>query len=274
MGFFVPQPPPTLIHHLPSLVMKKIGIIASYELDDANKVNRVSFEYVQAIKRTGRAIPYIIPCNDTHMLDYYIRDCDAFVVPGGHDVDPSIYGDPLGGSVECSIEDDRIALDFIGRVVASGKPLLGICRGMQLINVFFGGKLQQHLESADLHDQYERQYEHIHDVRVAEDSFLFEALGIRTAPVNSLHHQAISVLGRDLRIVAESTDDHVPEAIVHTGGRPIYGVQWHPERIDGYDGLFDWFVRREPYGAVQYSGRVRWLISSCKPMRFLYNRVH
>ena len=232
--------------------MKKIAIIASYEeeiISDTVKtrVNRVTFEYVDAIIQTGIAMPYIIPCNAGRIAESYIQEFDAFVIPGGHDVDPSLYGEPLTGGRDCTIKNDQVLLDFIGRIIASGKPLLGICRGMQLLNVYYGGTLCQHVEHADVHDQYNRQYEEIHDVYIHEDSFLHRAFSTTHLPVNSLHHQAVSKLGRELKIVAESTYDGLPEAIEHAHGRPIYGVQWHPERLSGQQHLFDWFVQRGLY---------------------------
>ena len=124
--------------------------------------------------------------------------------------------------------------------------MLGICRGQQLINVGFGGTLIQHLPSSDRH-AYEGS-DKVHMSRVAEGCFLWDLYG-EAFPVNSAHHQAVDAPGEGIEVVQWSDDD-VAEAIVHRA-LPVWGVQWHPERMclahrreDTVDGLrlFQWFI--------------------------------
>jgi putative glutamine amidotransferase len=151
------------------------------------------------------------------------RDADAVVIMGGEDVAPRFYDGPAeyeGRSRHREVADaGQIAL--VRRAVAEGTPLLGICRGAQIVNVALGGTLQQHIETeitAVMRD---------HDVRVAADSRLARVLGSTALVVRSAHHQAVDRPGAGLRVVAVAPDG-VPEAVEHETA-PITGVQWHPE---------------------------------------------
>lgn len=219
--------------------MKKIWIIAAYKKESIDQINRVAFEYVEAIEKAW-ATPYIIPCN-VRNIESYISDMDAFIFPGWADVDPSLYGDELNESNNITKKNDEFLLSFMKGVIESWKPILGICKWMQLINVFFGGKLIQHLQNADYHDQYEQQYETVDTAIIMEDSFLQKIFEEKEVPINSLHHQAVSILGKDLKIIAKSKYDETVEWIEHTS-LPIYGVQWHPECLKEHQEIFNWFV--------------------------------
>lgn len=225
--------------------MKRIWILAWYYKIWVNDISRVSFEYISAITQHNNVIPYIIPANiNNSIIEAYIQDLDAFIIPWGNDIDPNLYWEKVSGSVDYNREYDLKSIYFAQNVISSWKPLLWICRGMQLINVTFGWKLNQHIDNSDVHFQFERQYEHIHDIRIIWiKSFLSTSLWVKTAPVNSIHHQWISVLWNWLHIVAESTWDNIIEAIEHKE-LPIYGVQWHPERLSDYKKLFQWFVQQ------------------------------
>ncbi|MDD2486907.1 MAG: gamma-glutamyl-gamma-aminobutyrate hydrolase family protein [Candidatus Gracilibacteria bacterium] len=220
--------------------MKKVGIIAAYKKESIDKINRVAFEYVEAVENSG-GIPYIIPCNVKN-IESYIMEMDAFIFPGGTDIDPSLYGEDLDGSIDTSKENDRFLLHFMEIIIESGKPILGICKGMQLINILFGGKLIQNLKNTDFHNQYERQYEFVDEVIITEKSFLHKIFSENEIQTNSLHHQAISVLGKDLDIVAISEHDDTIEGIEHKS-LPIYGIQWHPECLKSQNKLFEWFMK-------------------------------
>ncbi len=219
--------------------MKKIWIIAAYKKESIDQINRVAFEYVEAVENSG-GIPYIIPCNVKN-IDLYIENMDAFIFPGWIDISPSLYWEELNGSIDVVAKNDEFLLNFMKTAIQSWKPILGICKGMQLINIYFWGKLIQHLTNADFHDQYDKQYESIDSVKVAENSFLHEVFWEKEIPINSLHHQAVSVLGKDLKVVATSSHDGAIEGIEHTS-LPIYGVQWHPECLKEQKKLFEWFV--------------------------------
>ena len=176
-------------------------------------------------------------------------DFDALLLPGGVDVSPDRYGQEINGSEDMNPDLDALQLGVLEVFKAAGRPVLGICRGQQLINVGFGGTLIQNLSSSDRH-AYDKDHEadRAHMSRAAEGSFLRELYG-ETFAVNSAHHQAVDAPGEGIEVVQWS-DDGVAEAIVHRS-LPVWGVQWHPERMclehrreDTVDGmrLFTWFI--------------------------------
>lgn len=155
-------------------------------------------------------------------------DCGALILPGGGDITPAFFGERNRGSTHIDTELDILQFLALECFVRAGKPVLGICRGMQIINVLLGGSVIQDLETKELHryqngDQY-------HATLIRPDSWLYRLYG-GEALVNSAHHQAIGRPGKGLRVVQECVADGCPEAFVHES-LPILGVQWHPERID------------------------------------------
>lgn len=164
---------------------------------------------------------------------------DGLILQGGADVDPNLYGETPTHTVgPVDVRRDRFELDLLRAFAAAGKPVLGICRGMQLINVAFGGSLYQDLRAdgatdfahtrPDLYDL------HAHALRIDPASALAGWCGADSGRVNSIHHQGVKALGRDL--VAEAwSDDGIIEAIRSEGEGFVYGVQWHPEFHDGSD---------------------------------------
>lgn len=157
-----------------------------------------------------------------------LSDCDALVLPGGGDITPAFFGEHNTASVNIDTELDILQLEAFKRCMRLRLPVLGICKGMQLINVALGGTIIQNLESASLHrfqetDQY-------HDTVISESSCLYRLYG-RTALVNSAHHQAVGRLGTGLSPIQWCPDDGCVEAIVHET-LPLLGLQWHPERLD------------------------------------------
>jgi putative glutamine amidotransferase len=153
----------------------------------------------------------------------------AVVVTGGEDVDPAFYGgrtdEPHLG--QTFPEADRAQIAVVRRAVADHVPLVGICRGMQLVNVALGGDLVQHLESPGHVDPDPADSMVDHDVTLDADSGLARILGATTLDVRSSHHQAVDRPGEGLRVVARATDGTV-EAIEHDTA-PVWCVQWHPE---------------------------------------------
>ncbi len=154
--------------------------------------------------------------------------CDAVVLPGGGDVTPALWGERDRGSHDVDTELDLIQFGALELCIRLGLPVLGICKGMQVINVAFGGSLCQDLPTADFHryrdgDQY-------HEACNASGSLL-QALYGDNMVVNSAHHQGIDRLGRGLRAIQWAPYDGCVEAITHVS-LPILGLQWHPERLD------------------------------------------
>ena len=152
---------------------------------------------------------------------------DAVVMTGGEDVDPSTYGGdvayPHGG--QTFPDADRAQIALVRAAVAARVPLVGICRGMQLVNVALGGDLVQHLDGHVAADVDDSMVDHV--VSVADDSSLADVLGATTLDVRSSHHQAVARPGRGLRVVAWA-EDGTAEAMEHEEA-PLWCVQWHPE---------------------------------------------
>ena len=157
---------------------------------------------------------------------YPVNDFDGLLLPGGGDIDPALFGEPNQGSRSIDGTLDRIQLALLGDFVRSKKPVLGICKGMQLINVYFKGGIIQHLPTAGLHEY--READQVHSSKAAENSLLCRLYGVHF-PVNSAHHQAIGRTGQGLSVV-QWAPDGTPEALQHTS-LPIAAVQWHPERM-------------------------------------------
>lgn len=172
---------------------------------------------------------------DTLRTDYLttlvvgeLSGCDAVIFPGGGDITPAFYGERNNGSRDIDTELDIIQFQSLEYALFMKLPVLGICKGMQLINVGFGGTLFQNMSTADSHryidaDQY-------HDTVIAPDSFLYPLYGSH-AVVNSAHHQAVNRLGSQLIPVQWCPRDNCIEAFRHAS-LPVIGVQWHPERLD------------------------------------------
>jgi len=171
----------------------------------------------------------------------YVDALDGLVLQGGADVSPLTYGEsPLKPAWEGDRIRDMYEIDLLQEFVAAGKPVLGICRGLQLINVAFGGTLYQdiaaqHGNPIDHHNP-EAYDQHFHVVTFIAGSGLarlYPSLG--SVRVNSIHHQAVKTLGKDLVAEALSVDDALIEAIRWKGPGHVIGVQWHPEFHDPSD---------------------------------------
>lgn len=175
-------------------------------------------------------------------------DFDALILCGGSDVHPRRFGEDINGSRNIDEKRDIIEFELFDRFIQQGKPILGICRGHQLINIALGGGLYQDIPEAEKHISLNGIAQR-HYVISYGDSFLSRLYGYEY-PVNSSHHQAISNLGNGLRNIASSRDDEYCEAFIHKS-LPIIGIQWHPERMsfssyrdDTVDGkyVFEYFL--------------------------------
>ena len=162
-----------------------------------------------------------------------LSDMDALLLPGGGDITPAFFGQKNHGSRNIDIELDIIQLQALDIFYKARKPVLGICKGMQVINVYFGGTITQHIKESPEHAW--ENGDKLHATSVREDSFLGKLYGKRMI-TNSAHHQAIDRTGRELRIV-QTADDGIIEGIAHDK-LPILGVQWHPERQFSSQGYF------------------------------------
>jgi putative glutamine amidotransferase len=211
-----------------------IGIPTRYH-DKSEYIGQVRY-YLEAVIAAG-GLPLMIPTTgDRSLIAEYVQRVDGILLPGSPtDVDPGHYGaaphEKLGKPYP-----ERDATDFaILELVESypKMPVLGICFGIQSLNVYRGGSLVQDIpalvQAPVIHDEEDEKPPARHMVRIAEDSLIHGLAGRSNLEVNSYHHQAVATPGRNLRAVAFANDG-VIEAVEDTTGRFILGVQWHPER--------------------------------------------
>ena len=174
--------------------------------------------YAEALRNAGAEIRY----GD-------LSGCGALLLPGGGDIDPARYGQENRGSTDIDRERDELEFGLLREALARRLPVLGVCRGCQLLNVACGGTLHQAIPDHGPIDEKDR----LHPSRCGE-SFI----------VNSWHHQAVDRLGEGFRAV-QWAPDGVVEAIRHEA-LPILGVQWHPERLceptDGWRLITRWLA--------------------------------
>lgn len=209
-----------------------IGILSSV---DAEGTSSIFFTYQHALEKNG-ALPLLLPyVEEPDVIDRFIELCDGFFFTGGVDIHPKYFGEEISPNCgEIQEKRDTIDLTVARKALESGKPILGICRGIQLLNVALGGSLYQDLPSERpsniSHRQAEDKFSYSHSVTVCKDSPLFALLGEERIPANSFHHQAIKALGRDLAVMAYA-DDGVIEGVYSTGAQYLRAYQWHPERL-------------------------------------------
>jgi putative glutamine amidotransferase len=203
-------------------------------------------QYPEAIERAG-GVPVIVPLLRPDAIAALLDCVDGICLPGGPDLQPSVYGEephPQLGPTEPRV--DAVELALVRAADRRGLPILGICRGMQVLNVSRGGTLHQHLPDVVGDRLAHRQPEHgsvtTHRVETAPHSRLRSTLGGPMLEVNSFHHQAVRSLGQDLVATAWAEDGTI-EAIEHPGERLILGVQWHAEGLRAHAPLFDLLVQ-------------------------------
>ena len=195
-------------------------------LDSVTGVN-----YSEAVALAG-GLPFMVANLDPGLAPVYAAAADAVLFSGGVDVEPSHFGqEPQPGLGQVSIERDRFELALYSAARERGLPVLGICRGIQLINVAQGGTLHQHVPALPQvlqHEQADIRGHPIHTVRLDPKARLAEALGMSELKTNSFHHQVIDELGDGLRAVGWTADGLV-EVLEEAHGSFILAVQWHPE---------------------------------------------
>ncbi|MCD8099530.1 MAG: gamma-glutamyl-gamma-aminobutyrate hydrolase family protein [Oscillospiraceae bacterium] len=207
--------------------------------------------YMDGIEAAG-AIPVILPLSDSaeSALEAF-ELCDGLLMTGGHDVSPALYGETPKKTCGAQCEKrDSMESALYKRALECGKPVLGICRGIQLINVLQGGTLYQDLpterESCVEHQMKPPYSSVAHYVNIVKPSPLYELLQTERLGVNSYHHQAVKRLGSGLEVMAVSEDGLV-EAVRCTESSFVWAVQWHPEfnfRTDPAAGkIFEAFVK-------------------------------
>ncbi|MDU6115257.1 MAG: gamma-glutamyl-gamma-aminobutyrate hydrolase family protein [Paeniclostridium sordellii] len=212
-----------------SLIIDEGGMFPGYERAYVNN------DYVQSVARCN-AVPYIVPMvYDDEIIKEQVENIDALILSGGHDINPLNWGEEphqkLGGILPKRDTYDFKLLKF---ALEMKKPILGICRGEQVINVFGGGSLYQDLSLIEgcyvKHNQQYLSNVATHTAIVKEGTKLYEILGEKEIHVNSFHHLAANEIA-DGYIVSAVSKDGVIEAIEKEGDEFVIGVQWHPEMM-------------------------------------------
>jgi putative glutamine amidotransferase len=220
-----------------------IGITSVYEPAKKDKAAETTapFAYARAVAENG-GVPVVLPTiDDERVLQKYLEVLDGLVLIGGDDIPPEVYGKQPHKTVQ-PLTKERYEFErkLIARWLASGKPLLGVCLGMQFTNVVSGGTMIQDIPSEVGTKVNHRAY---HSVAIEPTSTLAHLLGATEASVLSSHHQAVEKLGTGLKPVAHS-EDGIVEALERTDGKFGLFVQWHPESMT------DLAHRNAIYGAL------------------------
>lgn len=206
-----------------------IGISGWSHRNELRDMRGTGLTYIQAVDRAG-GTPVILPpgLSDAALTDWLER-IDGLVMTGGGDLDPAHYGEERHPSCDPpNPERDAFDMALAKWALETGKPLLAVCRGMQILAVVGGGSLHQHI--GEEHRVRERRYEVVHTATVEPNSLLARLTGVEELGVNSIHHQAVKAVSDRFRVVARAADGTV-EAFEAPGMAFCLGVQWHPEAL-------------------------------------------
>ena len=214
-----------------------IGILGNYSVVSSTNPPPERFfvnkTYMDAVRLHG-GLPLILPCvEEEALLEACIDMCDAILLPGGIDVDPVFYGeDPHQKLGMVQTDMDESAFKLLKFAFERKMPVLGICRGEQVLNVALGGSLYQDIpanyeKQAILHEQKAHTSMALHSIKIEKGTLLHDILGTEEIRVNTYHHQAVKALGKDL-VASAHAPDGIIEAI-ESKDKTILGVQWHPE---------------------------------------------
>ena len=217
--------------------MKKpvIGVTTSFENKDDLQHQVVNPFYIEAVEKAGgepRILNFLTPLSQ---IPEVLKELDGVLLIGGGDYEPSLYGaerDPLCG--ESLLVKDEYELELTRQAVKMGVPVLGVCRGVQTINVAFGGTLFQHVPAVTgkIHQQAQGNV-FWHDVDIVPGTMMEKYVGRPVIATNSYHHQAADKIGEGLVVGAWSKDGVVESLESKPGASWVFGTQWHPERTVG-----------------------------------------
>lgn len=207
-----------------------IGVLCCNEYAD-RPIQSVASRFIEPLSRLSDAtvllVPALIDVLDAVSLS---RRLDGLLLTGSRS---NVHSDCYGGAPCAGRQDpqrDQVALRLAGQMIEAGRPVFGICRGLQELNVLFGGSLKDLADHhAGDHQTFEALFEHQHAVELAADGRLAAATGRASITVNSVHHQGIDRLGHGLSVEARSPDGVIEAFSARPGRGAVMGVQWHPE---------------------------------------------
>lgn len=201
--------------------MKKVGVIASRNAEKTKN-------YYAAVEAAGAEVVVFDPYSGESDTDRLCDSIDGLLIPGGVDIQPSFYHEENIACGELDPVLDEFEMALLTKVLKAQKPVLGVCRGLQLLNVFFGGTLYQDISCANCHKR-DHETDRVHLTKVVPATFIYDIYKKTEIYVNSAHHQAVRDLAKDL-VPAQYSQEGILEAFYHKN-KPIYAVQWHPERM-------------------------------------------
>lgn len=201
-------------------------------------------KYIESLARAGAGMRWV-ELSDSEQAVQDALTCDGLLLPGGGDMDPKFYGQArIPACGEPNLLRDAAEPLLLRAFLAADKPVLGICRGIQVMNAVLGGDLYQDIKPFE-HLPHNGHWAKVHTVTVRRGTLLSRILGQDTVLVNSQHHQAVDRVAPGFTLAALS-EDGIVEAIEKPDARFCLGVQWHPEWLSDADpamqGLFDAFV--------------------------------
>ena len=227
----------------------QVGIAVDVKYFEGNPFHVVGEKYINAIAHGCKSYPLLLPAmgkgsqlrdlNAMFDVNQIVGNLDGLFLPGSvSNVNPALYGRSLETpDLPVDHQRDETTLKMIRSAIEQGVPLLAVCRGFQELNVAFGGTIHQtvhelpgymdHREDSAL--EKFKQYEHVHDINITENSLLHKLWGSTTATVNSLHGQGIDKLGEGLMVEARAPDLLIEAVSVNMPKSFAFGVQWHPE---------------------------------------------
>ncbi|HHW02434.1 MAG TPA: gamma-glutamyl-gamma-aminobutyrate hydrolase family protein [Thermoanaerobacterales bacterium] len=228
-----------------------IGITTSY--DSENKKASLNRGYFRAVQQAGGIPVPVLPLDDKKVLLRLLERLDGIIFSGGPDVDPSYFNEePHPRTGDICPERDEAEVFLARESMRLSKPMLGICRGIQLINIALGGSIYQDIDSQIKkplkHRQDAPHWHASHEVEITcENSWLSEIFGTDRIRVNSFHHQSVKDIAPDLRVTAAARDGVIEAVEAKDRGIFCVGVQWHPEEMWYKDPLqfrlFEHFIK-------------------------------
>lgn len=206
--------------------------------------------YYEMVENSGGVALPLPNTKRSELVGRFLDLVDGLLISGGNDVDPVFYGErKKAKNLSITRERDLFEIALVKKAKARHLPILAICRGMQLMNVAFGGSLYQDFRTQpDFLDhtlEGSAIYKKKHGVMIEKGSRLFGVIGKRRIMVNTSHHQMVKKVAPGFVVTAWSEKDEVVEAIEPTGYQSILGVQWHPELMKdkGSQALFNWLIQ-------------------------------